>query len=254
MKKALVIGGKGGMGKWLAKFLRSKGYEVFINDPQGRVRGFKSISDFKDALNFKLIALATPISNTRAILENIIKEDVNSLIFDLCSVKSPIKNQLLKGAREGKKIVSIHPMFGPEVENLKSKNILVCDCGNAQAVKEIKGLFKGSGARILELDLEQHDKFMAYVLSLTHAVNIIFYKTLTQSSLLKRLIKVSSLNFDAQLKLATKIIAQDPKLCYEIQSNNPYSIKATKDFTNLFHAFQKILATKDLKKFIKFMR
>ncbi|MEW6069935.1 MAG: prephenate dehydrogenase [Candidatus Thermoplasmatota archaeon] len=254
MNKALVIGGKGRMGSWIAKFLRSKGYEVFVNDPRGKLKGFKFVSDFKDALDAELVVIATPISSTKTILEALIKEETDALIFDLCSVKSTIKKSLIKGARKGKKIVSIHPMFGPEIENLENKNILVCNCGNAQAVKEIKGLFDGTGANILEIDLEEHDKFMAYILSLTHAANTVFYKTLVQNNLLGKLEKFSSLNFDAQLKLATKIVAQEPELCYEIQTNNPYSIKAMKDFMSLFHTLQKILAAKDLKKFIKFMR
>lgn len=254
MKKALVIGGKGRMGQWLAKFLKSKGYEVFINDPRGKLKGFKFISQLKDALNFELIALATPIIATKPILDNLVKEKTNALIFDLCSVKSPIKGSLIKGARRGKKTVSIHPMFGPETDNLKNKNILVCNCGSEQAVREIKELFEDTGANVLELDLEEHDRLMAYVLSLTHAANIVFYKTLIKTKILEKLKKVSSLNFSKQLKLATKIIAQEPELCYEIQITNPYSGKALRNFMNSFYELKKILDRKNLKKFINFIR
>jgi chorismate mutase/prephenate dehydrogenase len=64
---------------------------------------------------------------------------------------------------------------------------------------------------------------MAFVLGLSHALNIAFFTALAESGeAAPRLARMSSTTFDAQLDVATRVAAENPDLYYEIQSLNQY--------------------------------
>jgi chorismate mutase/prephenate dehydrogenase len=74
-----------------------------------------------------------------------------------------------------------------------------------------------------ELDLESHDRFIAYVLGLSHALNIAFFTALAESGeAAPHLARLSSTTFDAQLAVASSVAAENPALYFEIQSLNDY--------------------------------
>src|ERR1700674_4641378 len=91
-KRALVIGGHGKMGGWFAEFLVSQGFRVAIADPKGGLPGFDVVADWQtDALDFDLIVLATPLSATADLLQVLARRAPRGLIFDLASVKTPLR-------------------------------------------------------------------------------------------------------------------------------------------------------------------
>jgi chorismate mutase/prephenate dehydrogenase len=93
--------------------------------------------------------------------------------------------------------------------------------GNQQAIAEARALFAHTAAECVELSLQEHDEVMAWVLGLSHLVNIAFAGALARSGekvpLLKR---ISSSTFNAQLKVATQVVSENPHLYYEIQQGN----------------------------------
>jgi len=71
--------------------------------------------------------------------------------------------------------------------------------------------------------LDDHDRLMAYVLGLSHAVNIAFFTALAESGeAAPRLARLSSTTFDAQLDVATRVASESPALYFEIQALNEY--------------------------------
>ena len=83
------------------------------------------------------------------------------------------------------------------------------------------------------MDLDEHDRLIAYVLGLSHALNIAFFTALAESGeAAPRLARMSSTTFDAQLDVATRVAGENPDLYYEIQSLNDYgeeSLQALRD-------------------------
>src|SRR5487761_1912906 len=111
-KRALVIGGRGKMGGWFADFLASQGFHVAIADPAGRVPQFDYVADWrKDALDHDLIVLATPLGATADLLAALAKRAPPGLIFDLGSLKTPLRAGLKALSDAGCKVTSLHPMF-----------------------------------------------------------------------------------------------------------------------------------------------
>ena len=64
---------------------------------------------------------------------------------------------------------------------LSGRHILFVDVGNKQAIAEARALFAHTAADCVELSLEEHDEVMAWVLGLSHLVNIAFAGALAQS-------------------------------------------------------------------------
>jgi chorismate mutase/prephenate dehydrogenase len=73
------------------------------------------------------------------------------------------------------------------------------------------------------MSLDEHDRLIAYVLGLSHALNIAFFTALAGSGeAAPRLAQLSSTTYDAQVDVATKVAAESPDLYFEIQSLNDY--------------------------------
>jgi len=223
-KRALVIGGCGKMGAWFAEFLASQGFDVTISDPAGAVAGFHRLDDWQsDELEFDLIVLATPLRATSDLLLALAERLPRGLIFDLGSLKTPLRAGLDALIRAGCRVTSLHPMFGPDTELLSGRHVIFIDLGDAAALEEAQALFAPTMAEQVVMGLDEHDRLIAYVLGLSHALNIAFFTALTESGeAAPRLAKLSSTTFDSQLEVAGRVAAESPELYFEIQSLNDY--------------------------------
>jgi chorismate mutase / prephenate dehydrogenase len=223
-KRALVIGGRGKMGGWFAEFLASQGFRVSIADPKGGLPGFDSVADWQnDALDFDLIVIATPLSATTPVLNLLAQRAPRGLIFDLGSLKTPLRTGLDALVKAGCRATSLHPMFGPDTELLSGRHVIFIDLGNAEALQEAQELFAPTMAERVVMGLDEHDRLIAYVLGLSHALNIAFFTALAESGeAAPRLARLSSTTFDSQLEVASRVAAESPDLYFEIQSLNDY--------------------------------
>jgi chorismate mutase / prephenate dehydrogenase len=223
-KRALVIGGRGKMGGWFVEFLASQGFRVAIADPTGAQPGFDVVADWQtDALDFDLIVLATPLGATAELLQILARRKPRGLVFDLGSLKTPLRAGLGALVKAGCRVTSLHPMFGPDTELLSGRHVIFIDLGHADALAEAQELFAPTMAERVVMDLDEHDRLVAYVLGLSHALNIAFFTALADSGeAAPRLAKLSSTTFDSQLDVASRVAAESPDLYFEIQSANEY--------------------------------
>jgi chorismate mutase/prephenate dehydrogenase len=223
-KRALVIGGCGKMGGWFSEFLASQGFRVTIADPSGARSGFERLDDWQsDGLDFDVIVLATPLSATADLLRKLAERAPRGLIFDLGSLKTPLRAGLEALVNAGCRVTSLHPMFGPDTELLSGRHVIFIDLGNAAALREAQDLFAPTMAERVVMGLDEHDRLIAYVLGLSHALNIAFFTALADSGeAALRLGQLSSTTFDSQLEVASRVAAESPDLYFEIQSLNEY--------------------------------
>ncbi|MEE9358715.1 prephenate dehydrogenase/arogenate dehydrogenase family protein [Candidatus Vondammii sp. HM_W22] len=227
-KRALVIGGAGQMGQWFVRFLTTQGYKVEICDPTAGQDGYKYYSGLSSAdLDQELIVVAAPITGTVEILQELAKRKPSGVIFDISSLKGPLKAALDDLKHAGCKVTSIHPMFGPDTELLSGRNVIFVDLGVPEATVVAKSLFASTMVDQVEMSLDGHDRAMAYVLGLSHAVTIAFFNALAQSGEdASALAKLSSSTFDAQFDIASRVTEENPYLYFEIQSFNAFSPRA----------------------------
>lgn len=222
-QRALVIGGSGKMGRWFAEFLDSQGFAVTVADPAGPPAGFHWVADWRELREeFAITVVATPLGLTAGVLADLAGHDHWGLIFDIGSIKAPLVGALRALAAKGARVTSIHPMFGPDTDLLSGRHVLFMDAGAPQAVREARQLFSSTMVEQMEMPLEEHDRLIAFVLGLSHAVNIAFFTVLAESGeTAPRLANLSSTTFDAQLEVATRVARENPNLYFEIQTLNP---------------------------------
>ena len=240
-RQALVIGGGGKMGLWFVDFLASQGFEVTVADPVNRVDGFRQVDDWQTTDDhFDVTVIAAPISVSAGIIDAMAESGRKGLIFDIGSLKSPLEPGLRKLADQGLNVTSIHPMFGPDTELLSGRHVLFLEVGVPAATAQARQLFTSTMARQIEMDIGDHDRLIAYVLGLSHALNIAFFTSLAESGEnLPRLADLSSTTFDEQLKVAEKVGAESPQLYFEIQRLNPHGLAPLHELAG---AVQKIIA------------
>jgi chorismate mutase/prephenate dehydrogenase len=227
-RKVLIIGGAGKMGRWFARFLNSQGFLVEIADPAGGDGDFAHIDDWRESpLDHDFIVVAAPLRKSAEILEALAARAPRGVVFDVGSLKTPLRRGLKTLLDAGVRVTSIHPMFGPDTELLSGKHIIFVDAGDARATRSVRDLFSPTMAVQVEMDLDSHDRTVAYILGLSHAVNIAFLSALAESGeQAERLKELSSTTFDAQLEVARRVAGENPHLYFEIQSLNDYGESA----------------------------
>src|SRR5580692_1878010 len=255
-KRALVIGGRGKMGGWFAEFLSSQGFHVTIADPRGAPPGFDQLDDWQDDdLDSDLIVLATPLSATAEILKRLAARAPRGLVFDLGSLKTPLRAGLEALVRAGCRATSLHPMFGPDTHLLSGRHVIFIDLGDAAALKEAQDLFAPTMAERVVMGLDEHDRLIAYVLGLSHALNIAFFTALAESGeAAPRLAKLSSTTFDSQLEVASRVARDNPDLYYEIQSLNDYGAESLEALSKAVERIRTAVLSQDHAAFVALMR
>lgn len=217
-KQVLVVGGAGRMGAWMRRFLEAQGHSVSVSDPGA---GHESVSLSEGVARADVVVLATPLGATAAILRQVLEQGGDPLIFDICSLKSEIAPLLRAAAAEGRRVTSLHPMFAPGAVLLHGRAVLLCDAGCRQATTEARELFAETALGLYEVGLEEHDKIMAVVLGMSHAVNLQFAHALSRFGLPFDLLgKVASTTFAKQVKTTAEVSEENPVLYHEIQHFN----------------------------------
>lgn len=226
-QRALIIGGGGNMGRWFAEFLDSKGMAVATADPRGPSNGYPHVADVAESAGaFDIVVIATPPSAVGGILKQL-RGRTAALVFEIGSLKAPFLDELREFASSGATVTSIHPMWGPQTDLLANKNVVVCDVGNADANRAARALFEDTAASIHEMPIAEHDRYMARVLGMPHALNLIFGKAMREQGMsLESLSSLGGPTFVKQLAVAREVAFENKDLYYEIQKLNPHTKEA----------------------------
>ena len=224
-RRALVIGGAGRMGRWFVGFLASQGFAVEVADPAGPVAGHPHLADWRESdLSHELIVLATELRVTAEIFDALTARRPPGVVFDIGSLKGPLAAGLDGLAAAGVRVTSLHPMFGPDTELLSGRHVILVDAGVPAANRVVRDLFTSTMAELVEMTVADHDRCIAYVLGLSHALNIAFFTALASSGeAAARLARLSSTTFDRQLEVAEAVSHENPHLYFEIQRLNEFS-------------------------------
>lgn len=238
-RKVLIIGGAGKMGTWLGHFLVLQDFDIEIADPVEAVGSWTQISDWKESsLEQDMIIVATPLRKSNEILEELAKRKPKGVVFDIGSLKTPLRTGLEALRQAGVLATSVHPMFGPDTDLLSGCHVIFVDIGVPEATRQVRELFSSTMVGQIQMDLESHDRLIAYILGLSHALNIAFFTALAESGeAAPRLAKLSSTTFNAQLEVARLVAGESPDLYYEIQSLNDYG---SESLSALLYAVERV--------------
>lgn len=254
-KRVLIIGGAGKMGAWFAHFLSSQGFAIEIADPSPGSGPFPRIGDWRESsLEYDWIVVATPMKVAGAVLTELATRRPRGVVVDIGSLKSPMRDGLERLVAAGCKVTSIHPMFGPDTRLLSGRHIVFCDVGVPDATQAARALFASTMAEQTEMSVDDHDRLMAYVLGLSHALNLAFFTALAASGeLVPRLQRMSSTTFDAQLRVATLVARDNPHLYFDIQTLNDYGTASLQALRTATERIERLVQDGDEAGFVELM-
>jgi chorismate mutase/prephenate dehydrogenase len=226
-KKVVVIGA-GRMGAWTARFASNRGAAVSVYDPRGHLDGYDNLqSPEQGAGDSDFVIIASPLGTAKEDLRTLFSAKPSGVVFDLCSVKSYLKDILCEGAANGFRVTSVHPMFGAGAITPKGKNVLVCSCGCKEADAAAKQLFENEGAIVTEVPLDDHDRLIAHVLGASHMCALVFGRAVSKSGLSpKDLAAVHGPSFATLCALAESISNESRRVYHDIQKLNPHTAEA----------------------------
>lgn len=261
-RRALVIGGGGQMGRWFARFLDSQGFVVEIVDPAVTAGGTHSPDGFRQrrhlsdgTLDQDLLLIAAGIRASNSVMIELAALRPSGIVIDIASIKAPLAEGYAALSAAGVAAASMHPMFGPSAVLLADRHVVVIDLGNERATEMARQLFAATTAQVVEMSLAEHDRLMAEVLGLSHAINIVFGAALAEGGQDEgRLDRISSATFSAQTRVTRAVVNENPQLYYEIQSLNPNSEEALSRFAYALDRLRTALARGDRQAFAELMQ
>jgi len=254
-RRALVIGGRGKIGNWFARFLATQGFSVVVADPLVEEESTTAVRDWRQLLlDVDMIVVAVPLDGCAAVLEELALRRPSSLIFDVASLKGPIRGAMDTLRRAGCRVASVHPMFGPDADMLAGRHVIFVHTGDDEALREARSLFADTMAVCVDMTLDEHDRLAAIVLGLSHLLNIAFFTALRNCGEdASRLQRISSTSFAAQLRVACRIAAENPHLYYEIQRLNEFRHAPREALTRALQDIIDIIEGGDEEAFVRIM-
>lgn len=254
-RRALIIGGGGKMGGWFVDYFSSQGFLTVIADT-GVTPGPGRCRDWRQAgTDYDVIVVATPMAVSGQILADLAEQKPEGLIFDVGSLKSPLKAGLGALRDADCKVASLHPMFGPDTELLSGRHLIFVDAGCARATTEAKALFSATMVEELDMSLDDHDRLIAYVLGLSHALNIAFFTALAESGeAAPKLAQLSSTTFDAQLLVSGAVARDNPRMYFEIQNLNDFGMDPLDALCESAARIRDVVASGDEEGFVELMQ
>ena len=253
-RKALVIGGAGKMGRWFVEFFASQGFATTVADVTIE-DGPKQFRNWTDAgVDYDVIVVAAPLAVSGRILAQLAVLKPKGLIFDIGSLKSPLIDGLRELRSAGCRVTSLHPMYGPDTRLLSGRHLIFCDAGDAEATADAKELFAATMVEQLDMGLDDHDRLIAYVLGLSHALNIAFFTALAESGeAAPKLAKLSSTTFDSQLLVSAAVAKDNPYLYFEIQNLNKFGLGPLDALCDAARRIRETVADGDESAFVELM-
>ncbi|HOW57268.1 MAG TPA: prephenate dehydrogenase/arogenate dehydrogenase family protein [Smithellaceae bacterium] len=210
-----IIGGTGGMGRWLADLLQKGGYQVIVLGRKTKMPLDELTS------SCAVVVVSVPIAATADVIKQVGPlMPAKSLLMDLTSLKKePVELMLANSQAE---VIGCHPLFGPNMENPAGQNIVLCQARGNKWYDWLKKLWLANGLQVLETSPERHDAIMAIVQALNHLNTITLGLALAETAIpLNEIKKYSTPIFQTKEAIVKKIFTESPLLYKDIIIRNP---------------------------------
>ncbi|MEM7229695.1 MAG: bifunctional chorismate mutase/prephenate dehydrogenase [Planctomycetota bacterium] len=223
-KTIAIIGGKGGMGRLMAKLFADLGHAVMIVDIDTELTAEVA------AETADVVMIAVPIEATVDVITDIAPHvRAEALLIDITSIKaSPMQAMMDHCAGS---VVGAHPLFGPSVHSVQGQR-LVLTPGRGEAWLEwCRTMFGARGLIIEETDPEHHDRMMAIVQVLTHFSTEVLGRAMQRLGVtVEETLAYTSPVYLLDVLMTARHFAQSPELYASIQMSNPRTAEVTTTF------------------------
>ncbi len=206
----LLVGGKGGMGRYFETCFCRAGYRVRILDKEN----WPDARSLCDGIDLAIIAVPIDVS-CRVIRAIGAFLPAKAVLCDITSIKEQPLAAMLK-AHSGP-VVGLHPLFGPTTSSLDKQIIVATPGRDDAACRWVLDQFVTWGAVVVRADAAEHDDIMGIVQSLRHFATFAFGQFLKRRQVsISRTLEFSSPIYRLELGMVGRLFAQDASLYSEI--------------------------------------
>ncbi len=201
-----------------------------------RFTTMKEIEDFKPELVINAVTVKYTISAFEEVIPHL---PADCIISDIASVKTGLKDFYSKC---GHRYVSTHPMFGPTFANLNQlshENAIIINEGDYMGRIFFKDLYNRIGLSIYEYSFEEHDKTVAYSLSIPFVSTFVFAAVMKHQD-------APGTTFKRHMNIAKGVLSEDDYLLQEILFN-PYTSEQVEQIRTELKKLLGIIERKDEK-------
>jgi prephenate dehydrogenase len=258
-----VIGGTRGLGNWIANFLKKRGCDVIITG-RNTLTGMETAkkmgitftsNNMEAASQAEVVILAVPIEVTPQTIREVaphLKE--GSLLVDVTSVKEEPAQTMQEFVPENVEFLPTHPMFGPRVRSLEGQVVVLTPLKEGPWYEKVYNFLQSENARVLVTTPQKHDEMMSVVQGLTHFAYISIAATLERLQVdVKESRKFASPIYSLMLDMIARITAQNPYLCYSIQTHNRYIEKTHEQFISTYQELKDMISGENQEDFVSAM-
>ena len=192
------------------------------------------IRDFQPELLINAVTLKYTIPVFKEVIPYLPKE---CIISDIASVKTDLK-EFYESA--GMRFASSHPMFGPTFANLNQlheENAIIITEGDFIGRLFFKDIYQKLGLNIYEYSFEEHDKTVAYSLSIPFVSTFVFAAVMKHQD-------APGTTFNRHLRIAKGVLSEDDYLLQEILFN-PYTHDQVSQIRTELKELLEIIDTRD---------
>ena len=201
-----------------------------------RFTTMKEIENFKPELVINAVTVKYTISAFEEVIPHL---PADCIISDIASVKTGLKDFYSKC---GHRYVSTHPMFGPTFANLNQlshENAIIINEGDYMGRIFFKDLYNRIGLSIYEYSFEEHDKTVAYSLSIPFVSTFVFAAVMKHQD-------APGTTFKRHMNIAKGVLSEDDYLLQEILFN-PYTSEQVEQIRTELKELLGIIERKDEK-------
>ena len=246
--KVGIIGGTGKMGKFFRRFFETNGCKVLISSKKTKLKPIQC------AKQCDVVLVSAPIDLTINVVKEIAPHiNKNSLLIDTTSIKKEPVTAMLKYAKC--EVIGMHPMFGSNVSSIKKQKIILCPARTKKWDKWLIHAFESNGAKIKITNPKKHDEMMSIIQGLNHFSTLSAAYAMKDIGIsIKESLGYTSPIYKLRMVMIGRILNQDPNLYANIEILNPNNIKVLRAYLKSAKKLQKIIETKNTKKFLKYFQ
>jgi chorismate mutase/prephenate dehydrogenase len=238
-----IIGGKGGMGRCMARLFGDLGHAVMVADVDTELRPIDA------AALADVVVISVPIEATERVIREIgpvVRED--ALLMDVTSIKEGPLAVMMASSRSS--VVGTHPMFGPNVHSLQGQRVVLCSGRGQEWEAWLRRMLGARGLVVTDADAAQHDRAMAVVQVLNHFQTQVLGLTFARFGVpIEETMKFTSPAYLMELYVAGRHFAQSPALYGPIEMRNPRMPEVTRAFRGAAQELSEILEAQDQTRF-----
>jgi prephenate dehydrogenase len=247
----ICIVGAGHMGAWLVEeFCLDHDVAVYDTDRRKlryffnvkRLLELAEVKEFEPELLINAVSLPNVYKAFSGVLPYLPE---GCILSDIASVKTGIHDYY---KNLGKRFVSTHPMFGPtfaNIRDLRDENAIIIKESEEEGKEFFRNFYKGLKLHVYEYTFEEHDKTIAYSLSIPFASSMVFAACMKKQ-------EAPGTTFRKHLDLAKGVLSEDDHLLAEVMFN-PNTVRQIEEINSRLSYLTHIIRGRDYEEMEKFL-